>query len=126
MPLQNRQKLFRIIFRIFGLLYFLVNALFFAAIMVLSYNTWITRHLFGDVILGIFPAVGILAGYFIFRELYGWFQKTIIAVSFLITAGALAVMFLMIPKIEEIKAKAHVSSSEMAKDVRHDSNKEGR
>jgi hypothetical protein len=88
--------------RYFGLLYFVINLIVFAVIFFLALTTA------NDVPAGfspgwvflLFPAIGMLAGYWFYLYRFGWVRSIIIVISFALTISGAFIVISVLPKIE--------------------------
>ena len=109
--------------KIFGLLYFLFNFIGFAALLILAINAAGKYLSFspGWVYL-LFPALGILSGYWIYSGKFGWGRSLVIAFSLLCSVATLFIVFVAVPQVEhlnnEIKQQAAiVQKNQLDQDV---------
>ncbi|MBW2710116.1 MAG: hypothetical protein JRD04_12830 [Deltaproteobacteria bacterium] len=99
--------------KIFGLLYFLLNFIGFAALLVLAINAAGKYLSFspGWVYL-LSPAIGVLSGYWIYSGKFGWGRSLVIAFSLLCSAATLFIVFVAVPQVEhlnnEVKKQAAI------------------
>lgn len=93
--------------KIFGVFYFLFNLICLAVITILVFQTMndIPEDFSPGWILTLFPLLGILAGYWLFRYRFGWFRSLVIIASLLITSAGVFISFVAAPAIE--KAASH-------------------
>lgn len=88
----------------FGFIYFLVNCMMLAVILIMAVYTMIKTPQFtpGWIFL-IFPTAGMFSGYWMRIGKYGWWRILIIAVSLLLTAAVAFTAIFVAPKMEEMK-----------------------
>ena len=109
--------------KIFGLLYFLLNFIGFAALLVLVINAAGKYLSFspGWVYL-FFPALGMLSSYWIRAGKFGWGRSLVIAFSLLCSVATIFIVFVAAPQVEysnnEIKKQAAiVQKNQLDQDV---------
>ncbi len=94
----------------FGVLYSLLNLAIFATILVLVINSMGEYPYSPGWIYLVFPAVGIVSGYWMWMGRYSSGKKLVIVFSFLSSAALLVIIFVAIPQIKAINAK-HLKKS---------------
>jgi hypothetical protein len=98
--------------KLFGLLYFAINLVVFAVIFLLALNTA------NDVPAGFspgwallfFPAIGMVAGYWLYLYRFGMLRSIVMVTSFVITISGAFIVIFVVPKIENQPMHAQESS----------------
>lgn len=94
------------LFKILGFLYFTFNFLIFITIFILAFYTSCKYQQFspGWIYL-LFPAIGMLSGYWIHAGRYSWARSLIIAISVASSAVFLFIAFVSGPQLDNLKAE---------------------
>ena len=91
--------------KFFGVLYFLINLAVFATISVLAINS-MGKYLYspGWIYL-VFPAMGMVSGYWMWTGKYSLSKKVVVAFSLFCSATLLVIIFVAIPQIKTLNTK---------------------
>ena len=103
------QKKWKVAFKIFGGVYFLFNLICMTAIIVLCAKSLndMPPGVSPGWMLTLFPLLGVVAGYWLFRGYFRWFSVLVIISSLMMTMAGVFIYVAVTPKIEE--AASHVS-----------------
>jgi len=98
----------------FGVLYFLGNLAVFATIFVLAINSMGKYPYSPGWIFLVFPGLGMVSGYWVWLEKYGWGRSLVIAFSLICSCLALYMIFVVSPQMEK-KQAAQCEKAQQAK-----------
>lgn len=90
-------------FKIFGLIYFLLNCIVSAAMVIFAIRAYMATNMSPGYMVFILPLIGIFAGYWMHKGKYGWWRIIIITVNLLITVVILFTVIFIAPGIEKHK-----------------------
>lgn len=97
--------------KIFGFLYLIVHAIVVIAVTIFIFEARANAPANPGFILILIPALGVFAGYYIWKGQYNWWRNIIIAISVLIMGVVLFIALVATPEIKKInKADAALES----------------
>jgi ankyrin repeat protein len=109
----------KIMVKSLGLLYLVINLVAFSVIFLMAIKTMheIPAEYSPGWILLIFPASGILSGYWIFNLKFGWLRSLLIIISVLMSLWVTFLLLFVIPKLEDHQMNSAMDSSALRNDA---------
>lgn len=101
------KSLLNFVWKTFGFLYCIINLIFSIAIAFLVFGSIDKSSLDLELLLMLFPFLGVAAGYWIWKSKYNWWRLGVICLSILITFSILFTAIFIAPKLDDLKQKKY-------------------